>query len=145
MPADAHVDLDRADAVMDHIDTHPEQHAQRRWFCGTTACVAGRTALMAGWKPVFRSICGAEACRACRLIAEEVEKDGEVRYVADVARELLGLDCETADRLFAGDNTLDDIHQVHKELHGAPRQPLSWEDTDRGAVGVIWASTDGAP
>jgi hypothetical protein len=114
------------DDVMHHIDTHPEEHDQSEWFCETTACVAGHVALLSGWRPVFTAPCELAWCD-CHTATGRVEKDGESRTVSVLAQELLGIDVDTADRLFYGGNTVDDLHQVVKELHGAPHQPLSWE------------------
>jgi uncharacterized Fe-S radical SAM superfamily protein PflX len=117
------------DDVMHHIDTHPEQHGQSYWFCGTTACVAGHVALLSGWRPVFKAPCELAFCD-CQTFTSQVEKDGERRRVSDLAQDLLQIDADTADRLFYGGNTVDDLHQVVKELHGAPHQPLSWEPSE---------------
>jgi hypothetical protein len=103
------------DDVMHHIDTHPEEWDQTLWFCDTTACFAGHTALISGLH-VNR-----------RLSTVFAPEDRKWRRAASVAEKLLGLDSCTADRLFCAGNTLDDLHQVVKELHGAPHQPLSWE------------------
>src|SRR5260370_36413590 len=40
-------------AVLDHIREHPEEWDQESYFCGSTACFAGRTVLLAlgrGWE-----------------------------------------------------------------------------------------------
>lgn len=36
--------------LADYIARQPEENFyQRRWFCGSAACIAGHTALMLGW------------------------------------------------------------------------------------------------
>lgn len=37
--------------VLDHIDAHPENWDQRRWWCGTGGCFAGWTVQLAGEDP----------------------------------------------------------------------------------------------
>lgn len=34
--------------AMAHIETHPDEHDQEVWVCGTKACLAGRMALLDG-------------------------------------------------------------------------------------------------
>lgn len=114
--------LDLLDAVMDHIDRHPEEWRQKSWFCGTAACFAGHAVLMDGWEVVH--------------VFGDIEKDGKLDMVGRVAQRLLGLTVEQADRLFMSINTLDDLHLMVKQLHGAPREPLSWEP-------LSWERTDG--
>lgn len=121
-------DLDLLDEVVDHIDTHPEQHDQWSWICGTTACIGGRTCLLRGWAPQVRP--GDDHVYS-------VVKGGVERHVADAARELLGLDAATAQRLFCGANTVDDIHLVQKEIHGGPRELLSWERAARDVEDLV--------
>jgi hypothetical protein len=110
--------LDLLDAVVAHIEAHPEQHDQSEWICGTAACVAGHAALLGGWKPVFNPPCGTEGCD-CHLTTSLVEKDGQRRGVDLVAVNLLGLAAGTAYELFRGDNTLADIRRIQGELHAA--------------------------
>jgi hypothetical protein len=106
--------LDLIDDVMDHIDTHPEEWDQERWFCGTAACFAGRAALMDGWEIVYGW--------------GEIRKNGERRFAEGLAEDILGLSYDQSQRLFHPGNTLDDLHSMVKQIHGAPHQPLSWED-----------------
>lgn len=116
--------LDLLDRVMDHIDQHPEEWKQSYWItattCGTAACFAGHACLMEGWQlfPVSRF-------GSYRF--EMVAKDGAVNDVRDVAVALLGLDEKQAERLFGATNTLDDLHSMVKQIHGAPYETLSWE------------------
>lgn len=105
--------LDLLDAVVAHIEAHPEQHNQGEWICGTAACVAGRTVLMSGWKPVYFNLPA--------LDTVSVEKDGQERGVRGLAQELLGLDRDTANELFWATNTVDDIRRIRDELHAAHR------------------------
>jgi hypothetical protein len=105
--------LDLLDRVMDHIDQHPEEWDQAAWFCGTAACFAGHAVLMDGWKIVHAF--------------GDIEKDGKLDMADQVAQRLLGLPRREANRLFCASNTLDDLHSMVKQIHGAPDEALSWE------------------
>jgi hypothetical protein len=105
--------LELIDAVMDHIDTHPEEWDQCEWICGTVACFAGRAVLIDGWQD-DRS-------------TGYVKKNGDRRFVEGLAEDILGLSFSQSGRLFYPGNTLDDLHSMVKQLHGAPDEQLSWE------------------
>lgn len=52
--------LARLDAALAWIDEHPQQHDQDMWFvrnreCGTTMCLAGIVAHLAGAEPIWNS------------------------------------------------------------------------------------------
>ena len=83
-------------------------------WCGTACCVAGKVALMDGWKPAFHSGLG---------LASTVTKDGEHREVREVAAELLGIP-DFPDYgghpLFDGNNTAADIRRIAEEIAGEP-------------------------
>lgn len=120
-------DLDLIDRVMDHIDTHPEEWDQTTWSCSTAfggiaACFGVRAALIDGWQ-VVDSWGG--------MVEEGT--GGPERHASDVAVGLLGIDFHVALRLFAATNTLDDLHSMVKQIHGAPYQPLSWEQDEECA------------
>jgi hypothetical protein len=106
--------LDLLDRVMDHIDRHPEEWNQENWFCGTAACFAGHAVLMDGWEVVHED-------------GGMIEKGGEQSPVELVAQRLLDLTDDQMNRLFIGCNTLDDLHSMVKQIHGAPDEALSWE------------------
>jgi hypothetical protein len=128
-------DLELLDEVFDHIDTHPEEHDQVHWICGTTACIGGRTCLLRGWSPLRPNV--------PRVTC--VTKNGEMRHIGELSRELLRLDRTTANRLFCAANTVDDLHLIQKEIHGGPRELLSWEraaELDRDPTDPVWADWD---
>lgn len=81
-------------------------------FCGTACCIAGKVALDDGWRPppelsAWRGNVGAT-----------VIKNDEVRSVGPLAREILGLTENQADRLFSGDNTYEDVIRIAREILG---------------------------
>lgn len=118
--------------VLDHIDAHPDQHDQGRWFrktaCGTAGCFAGWTVALAGHRIEFDT---------------ELDEDGNQNYdtidgsrdvsVSGVAVEDLGIaaatvkcrlcgDCGHRDRaddaLFSGSNTREDLGRLVEEIFG---------------------------
>jgi hypothetical protein len=74
---------------------------EHAWNCETTACLAGWTALLAGWRPVVR--------------AGLVYRDGRVCPVSTVATELLGLSLAQEDNLFHGGNSLERLWELADE------------------------------
>jgi hypothetical protein len=74
------------------------------WTCGTTACLAGWTALHAGYRPhpPYESVV--------------VGPRGTPEDVEDLARRLLGLTPGQANLLFDGSNTLRDLWELARAL-----------------------------
>lgn len=86
-----------------HIRRYPEKLDMGGWVCETTACAAGRVALLNGWRPTFDSGLTHNGERE----SVTVVKDGVRRSVNEVAREILGLE---GDGLFySEDDELDPI------------------------------------
>jgi hypothetical protein len=112
MTVRAHVELSE---VLDHIHAHPEQHEQTVWSCGTTACVAGRTCLLAGYEPApcSRANC---FCRAWNGVASTCcvrdPDTGQVYVIADLAQQLLDISLGHAEALFDGDNEAEDLDHI---------------------------------
>lgn len=94
--------------VQRHIRRYPEKYDQDVWICGTTACVAGRVALLNGWKPAPESNDTIGA-----LVAKEGERN---RLVAELAEGLLGLTPSQSSALFDGCNSEHLTHQIIDEL-----------------------------
>lgn len=88
--------LARLDAALAWIDAHPEQHDQGMWFvrneCGTTMCLAGVVAHLAGAEPIWDLACDATS----RVSPPGRAPEG----VSGYARNLLGIDDDTTSRLF---------------------------------------------
>jgi len=74
---------------------------EHAWNCETAACLAGWTALLAGWRPVVR--------------VGLVYRDGRVSPVSTVATELLGLSFDQEDELFLGSNSLERLWELADE------------------------------
>lgn len=95
----------------------PVLRDEQVWSCGTAACVAGWTALLNGWRPIGDD-------------PEAVFKDGVVRDVRGLARELLWLDDYQADRLFDPDQSLDEVwYEAHELTDGRVVRPSSKESS----------------
>jgi hypothetical protein len=95
-------------------------------FCGTTACFAGHTCARSGYRPLF-DYDDAPTNRVTGRVNLDGAEDGDWRWVGDTAQQVLGLTPGEAKRLFAAYNTLDDLHSMVKQIHGAPYEDLSWE------------------
>lgn len=92
------------------------QWRQSEWireaWCGTQVCVAGKAALLAGWKPVFD---------AGSNFATTVRRGPAESHVWDAAVEALGLmDDGDANALFSGGNDAADVRRIAEDLAGQP-------------------------
>lgn len=108
--------LVRLDAALAWIDQHPEQHDQEAWIqrvpgCGTTACLAGTMAQLAGGVPVWSS--------SDDTVSGAVNlPDGTQRIVSEFAAELLGvpLEGDVAEDLFYAASTRRELGVVRDRL-----------------------------
>ncbi|GIF08715.1 hypothetical protein [Actinoplanes siamensis] len=118
-------DAGRAYAVLDQIDARPELHNQSAWFhrtiggCGTAACFAGWTSLLAGDEPLWT--------HDYQNQTDAVIGGGKRRYIEARATELLGIDPDQADALFYGGNTREDLGRLVEQIFGPrPGPPNRW-------------------
>lgn len=97
-------------AALTHIITHPEDHDQTTWRneCGTTRCVAGWIAYMAGYRDVDPA--HDDGATRLHLVNPPV---GEETDVEEAALTVLGVDHSyleyVSSMLFNGDLSLTDI------------------------------------
>lgn len=119
--------LDELDAILDHIEAHPEEWEQEYYGlkteCKTAYCVAGHTLVRAGvqmtWMPLDEVNAGNP---------EEWELDvafdphtHEPRNIQVLAAEILGLTSDQATELFLGSNSFDRLREVaHGIRHDLP-------------------------
>jgi hypothetical protein len=108
--------------VLDHIDAHPEQWNQKRWWCGTSGCFAGWAVTLSGEQV------NADAC---------VTANGLIMHVSDRAAQVLGFPDEDAlidaaieamgggipeeddaPALFNAGNTREDLGRLVAEIFG---------------------------
>lgn len=105
-------------AVLDHIDEHPEQWFQDLWLdlntdgelgdCGTVGCFAGWTTQLSGLAAVFNDFGHGRF----------VKIDGNTVSFRDAATQLLGIDEDDADDLFAGSNSREELGRLVTEIFG---------------------------
>ncbi len=88
-----------------------------RTGCGTVCCVAGKTALLNGWKPEFEN--GADYT----II---FAKGGRTWPVDDIAQDVLGLTDEEADDLFEGVNSVEQIERLIDLIVAGEYHPSTW-------------------
>jgi hypothetical protein len=104
-----------AGLTLKHVLTYPEEHSQITWTrtneCGTVACLAGRTCIVAGWDDEDPSLWHADvALRVLGVINDDVKVDDwsadvGARWVYD--RVFLNLDERFAIETFAAVFGLD--------------------------------------
>ncbi len=111
--------LGRLDEAIADIEINPEWWDQEVWFrrtrgCGTVACLAGNVAMRSGWWPAgwVKSEYDTNVETTCAV----AKTNGELRQVAVVAQDLLGLTDEQAASLFHLNNTLRDLKRIRDEL-----------------------------
>lgn len=112
--------LRRLDGALAWIGDHQEQHDQDVWAsttpCGTTYCVAGTLANLAGGELVWEDYSWR---RPGHLTASLVKlPDGSMELISNYAARLLGIDPEggIVDRLFYAAETYDDLKRLRDEL-----------------------------
>jgi hypothetical protein len=122
------INFTEIDRVLDHIGHLPAWQSDQGnwivvlkgriedddWRCHTTACVAGWTAILNGWRPV--------ADDGTRGKSGTVVREGDRRHSSDVATEVLGLTFAEADELFYETDDLDAARAV-VERWRAVRRP----------------------
>lgn len=127
MPTQAQ--LDELDAIIATLKEHPERHRQDTYVqyegknppvltpvldCGSAFCIAGAAVARAGigvtW---FRSVIDGVWYANQTTLQDET---GWSLSISRVAAELLGLDWSTADELFSGANTMEDIERIRAGL-----------------------------
>jgi hypothetical protein len=103
--------------VLGHIHAHPEQHEQTVWSCGTTACVAGRACLLAGYEPAS---CEFEYC-SCTPVRRGAQTTtccvrnpdtGQLYRIASLAQQLMHISDSDAESLFDGGNEVEDLDHI---------------------------------
>jgi hypothetical protein len=134
------------DRVLQFINDHPDKHEQNTWLatsfqgaqreapqlrCNTIGCVAGWTAILAGYEPYWGNgtydtelvtpLPNAEPIDdGCTVVDEALGTDTDVaRPVYDVrslALTLLGLTDNEADVMFEGHNTIYDMWRIAERI-----------------------------
>jgi hypothetical protein len=93
------------------IDLNPESWDQTTFgsttACGTVACLAGHVIMAAGGEP--------------STDLGDYVLDGQTRFAADLARELLGINRASAEVLFAANNDREDLEQLVNDLAAGKR------------------------
>ncbi|OZC59228.1 hypothetical protein CH276_22535 [Rhodococcus sp. 06-470-2] len=103
-----------------HIETHPYDHDQQWWRCGTARCFAGWASFFAGGRFVSSEddknhIVASNGVRNFRASTVRTP-DGQLLHVADHAAMMLGIDDRDADALFSPDNTVTVLRRMVNNL-----------------------------
>ena len=102
MPITTREQLALAKRVRNHVRARPEQHDQGHWYrrwnhcgiCGTTACIAGWTAILNGAELIVEQ-------DWIGPVAEEVRTEsGDAEFIIFYAQGALGLDFPEREYLF---------------------------------------------
>jgi hypothetical protein len=108
--------------ALEFAETHPEEIELGSWAvrssCGTTACIAGTIAILAGhkidWSSATRHVHG--------LLSADYVTDG--RHIESVAMTEIGIDDGSAYQLFYCED-LDEVWEVAEELtNGEIQRPV---------------------
>lgn len=105
------------------------RHSQANWFsrpaksgCGTTACLAGWTAHLAGYQPVWERMAPFDDMEAaCAVYKGE---SGRRYPVAIIARRVLELSSEEGHTLFHVARSLPSVYRNAAEIMGVDEQVL---------------------
>lgn len=132
--------VEKLEAVLDHIRDHREQHNQAEWgtkgSCGTTFCFAGTTVVLAGYQlewidakdlptqTLLSDIPGARAVATHCFLPKDHPcapsqpnvRGGYVQEIERVAAYELGLTPDERHMLFRQAVTFEDVERVVKEI-----------------------------
>lgn len=132
--------IQKLEAVLEYIRTHPKEHDQGIWAhrtsCGTAMCMAGTAVALEGHKIIWPEI-DLVYYQADKCLVPDGHKAREwgenFGYIWNVAEADLELTSYEADILFEGDNSLQDLEAMVENLangrdigHGLP----DWEDDE---------------
>lgn len=89
-----------------------------KWECGTAGCFAGNYAVSQKCEPYFSKVYDDyyEGVRSTSLIKTP---DGSTVSTGSWAADELGLNMDESDRLFDGDNTMDELREIVDEIIAA--------------------------
>lgn len=135
----------RAYAVLDRIDADPDSHDQGWWFmrseCGTTACFAGLTCIIAGDQPDFDVDGDSSPEDGWTYTGALKTVDGGESSASVRARDLLGIDYLQGKRLFYGSNTREQLGDLVAEIFGPrPGEHVNCPHDPEGADGNPFAA-----
>lgn len=132
-------------AVLDHIEDNPRSHYQWNWVselgdgrgCGTVACFAGWTVVLAGGTllPAGRATIDIPDRPLQRYEPRWVSQDTD--EVASVAMTLLGLDSQHALALFSEETTVADLRRLVEQYYGPRPAPSAPQPPDE-AITQLW-------
>lgn len=118
------MNLEKLDEAIAWIEAHPEDHSQSSYFargsCGTTACLAGTVAVLAGWRPDWTRPDWSDDPGAWETTGR-VRRAGAVSTAWDVAAEVLDIDPRQATDLFIHAGDLEDIKRIRDECAAGER------------------------
>jgi hypothetical protein len=112
------VNKDLLRETLAYIEVHPEEWDQRQWICGTSACFAGRACLLSGAQPCDwggKVVQPNDEEETGLVVAQDSDSTRAIG-VGEMARRLLGLTDDQADRLFHLDNDLEDLRYLVGKL-----------------------------
>jgi len=103
--------VEKLEAVLDYIRTHPEEHDQSVWAdrgsCGTTLCFAGTAVVLSGYEILWD-----ETTNDAYLC----QRGPETGHIAEVAADELELSDVQANDLFLSADTFDDVERTVKDI-----------------------------
>lgn len=105
--------------VRDFLKANPDKHDQQEW-CGTRQCFAGWACHFEGWRPLTaheRELMDDIDFEQWPGMADTCVKNaGCIEDVETLARQLLGLDQEQANRLFFSASRAELFHEIEELL-----------------------------
>lgn len=103
--------VEKLEAVLDYIRTHPEEYNQTVWAdrgsCGTTLCFAGTAVVLSGYKILW------DETTTDAYLCQRGPEDG---HIAEVAADELELSDVQASNLFLNAVSFDDVERTVKDI-----------------------------
>ena len=108
--------IEKLTTAVTYIKDHPEKHVQGSWTCETGACLAGHVALQEGWSVTHTQWEQEDGSIHVGVMNGWMQKSGRSKDARAIAIEALEIDENTAQMLFHGSNTAENLELMAKDL-----------------------------
>lgn len=131
--------IEELQRTMTEILDHPESHDQSLWACGSTGCFAGLTAMRHGWREAMSEQLDGQPSGSGHMVHRDWAQSN---HVQPIAKAILDLTDEEAERLFFHTTTVEMLEQMVKDLANGEDLHNLWprqvQAKYKNGVGVLY-------